>query len=273
MSVPHLSPELVEMVLQGELPPRTLVTLVRHHLADLCPQCRQAFAELENGAAFAFRARPGGVHSPGCALDGYASAFERAAGQAIAEAGRRSFDHQAAERDLEELLALPVAERRGRLAGARRRFRSRPLAELLLAESARLVADDPAAAGELAELAHEVLLRVPGALADGVSEGLGARALAYRAEALRAAGELAPADRLFRSLRARLASFPLDDPEVHAVVSALEAALRRDQKRWAEAESLLARAVLLHRQALSPAAVVEALTAQLEAIAARRRPG
>lgn len=268
MSGPHLSPELVEMVLQGELPPRTLVTLMRHHLADLCPQCRRVFAELANGTTWR---PPQHAHSGTCALDGYASAFERAAGEALAVADRRSGEQSAAERDLAALLALPAEARRGRLVRARRRFRSRALAALLLDECRRRLDDEPVECGDLAELAHEVLLRVPGALdGDDGDEGLAARALAYRAEAARATGDLPTSDRLFRSLRSRLASFPLNDPEVHAEVTTLEAGLRRDQQRWGEMESLLARAVLLHRQALSPAAVVEALSTRLDQLTAAR---
>ncbi|HMB52333.1 MAG TPA: hypothetical protein VKU40_03385 [Thermoanaerobaculia bacterium] len=268
MTGPHLSPELVEMVLQGELPPRTLVTLMRHHLADLCPECRRVFAELEDGAAWR---PPQHAHTESCALEGYTLAFERAAGQALSAADRRAAEQSAAERDLATLLALPEQARRDRVARARSRFRSRALASLMLDECRQRLDDEPVECGALAELAHEVLLRVPGALdGDDGDEGLGARALAYRAEAARATGDLPTADRLFRSLRARLASFPLNDPEVHAEVTTLEAGLRRDQQRWGEMESLLARAVLLHRQALSPPAVVDALSARLDQLTAAR---
>jgi tetratricopeptide (TPR) repeat protein len=259
MSMPHVSPELLEMVLRGELPPRTLMTLVRYHLSDLCPECRSAFESLHDGETDdMWTTRP--APSVTCHhRDSYASAFERAAGQALEEADRQAEERVSARRDLDELLALTPAERRERVSRAHTRFRSRTLAELLLAASAARMRRDPGEAEDLARMVHEVLLRVPGALLESWSGRLTVRALAHEANARRAAGDLVEADRLFRGLRSRLASHPVDDPEVHAEICSLEASLRQDQRRFDEAQKLLSRAVLLHRQALSGVGVAKAL--------------
>ena len=256
MTTPHVSPELLAMVMRGDLPPRTLVTLVRNHLSDLCPDCRQAFETLEagNGMTRAMSA-PKGART----ADGYATAFDRATGKALRQAGRLRDQRSEAGRDLRELLSLDPAERERRVERAHSRFRSPQLAALLLAESGRRVGSDPDAARRLARLAQCVLARVTAPDADSWVSGLEVRALAIEANALRAGGDLTAAGALFRRSRALLARHPSNDCEVYAEVASLEASLRQDQRRFAEAERLLARAVLLYRQAGRDDGVAKAL--------------
>ena len=156
---------------------------------------------------------------------------------------------------LDELLALPAAERRGRVEAEPERFQGRGLVEALLESSFAHRRSDAAEARELAELAAEVLQNTPEARAAAGGEappwaqGLAVRTLAYTANAYRTAGELDAADTLMRHVRARLARFPLNDALLHAEVSSLEASLRQDQRRLADAEALLDRAALLYREA------------------------
>ena len=253
---PHVSPELLSMVMRGDLPPRTLITLVREHLGDLCPDCREAFAKLEagNGSLRTLAMPPGALP-----FNGYTSAFDRATGRALREVGEMH-DHKAqAARDLRDLLALAPAERGMRVERAHSRFRSPQLAALLLAESGRRIGADPAAALDLARLARQVLERVPGSDDAPWVAALEVRALATEANAHRAGGDLASADALFRRMRALLARHPLNDSELYADAASLEASLRQDQRRFAEAERLLARAVLLYRQAGRDDGVAKAL--------------
>lgn len=260
MQTPHVSPELLTMVLRGELPPRTLATLVRHHLSELCPECWKAF-ELLDGDAAELRAA---MTPPAAGRPGYGEAFERAAGRAVHEAATLEEVERTARDELDELMALTPGERRDRVARARTRFRSRRLATLLLDEALSRGCTEPAESGELAELVDEVLLRMPGALLEPWAQALSAQALALRANTLRAAGDLAGADRLFGRVRSRLAGFPLDDSQTHARLAVLEASLRQEQRRLAEAEALLARAVLLYRQARDPHGTVAALIREAE---------
>lgn len=70
---------------------------------------------------------------------------------------------------------------------------------------------------------------------------------AHRANALRLAGELRRADRVFRALSADPRRAALADPAAHAELMSLEASLRIDLRELAEAERLLVRAGRLYR--------------------------
>jgi tetratricopeptide (TPR) repeat protein len=286
MADSHLSPELLRMVLAGELPPKSLARLALLHMMELCPECRQAWATFKAGhpaAAGAMEAPPAqaaeAAPPPSPAAGRYSDAFERAA---AAFTAHLEAPHAAAAEDglepgalRDEILALPAAERRGRVDAEPQRFRGRRLAETLLAASFAQRRRDPAEARDLAELAGAVLEATPEALAAAGEEApawaqsLSVRALAYRANALRCAGDLGTADRLFRHVRARLARFPLNDSRLHADVSSLEASLRLDQRRLPEAEALLDRAALLYREAGEPRQVAKIRVQQGDAFRQR----
>ncbi len=272
MTASHLSPELLRLVLEGELPPKSLARLALLHVTELCPECRRAWesfkasppaaaGELEAPAAEAPAPPPPGR---------YDEAFARAAAVFAAHAGHRApGDAPAGSPDappaalVEELLALPAAERLCRVEAPQSRFRGRGLVEALLEASFAHRRRDPAEARERAALAAAVLEATPGARAAAGEEApewaqaLSVRALAYTANADRCAGDLAAADSLLRHVRARLARFPLNDAALHAEVSSLEASLRLDQRRLPEAEALLDRAVLLYREAGEPRQVAK----------------
>lgn len=71
---------------------------------------------------------------------------------------------------------------------------------------------------------------------------------AHRANALRVAGDLPAAERLFGDVRRRLANAPLADSAVYAEVASLEASLRWDQARREEALTLLDQGVLIYQE-------------------------
>ena len=292
MTTPHVSHELLAMVLRGDLPPRVLVHLVREHLSEVCPDCARALESLrgtmdEDGfREYATEARalaPGDADHHAAhahahlapdrdaasdrdaaqghrhSSDGYGGAFHRAAGRALRQAGEVHQEKQTALRDLRELRGLDVDLAEARVDRVGRRFRSPHLASLLLAESRRRLEAEPGEAERFARLALRVLDRVPPERRDFWADSIAVRSRAAIGNALRAAGDLAGANDVFRALRARLASHPSDDPEVHAEVSCLEAELRRDQRRFAEARGLLSRAVLCYRQAGRRDGVAQAL--------------
>jgi tetratricopeptide (TPR) repeat protein len=125
----HITRELLRAVARGELSDRAQALIEAQHLQSLCPVCRrevQAWREEQRvgtGYEYALQALP-------------------------AMLGRHASDllkqNWQAERDLEELLAIPPAERLARVARARSRFRGPVLAERLIQESRRLT---PAAPG------------------------------------------------------------------------------------------------------------------------------
>jgi tetratricopeptide (TPR) repeat protein len=159
--------------------------------------------------------------------------------------------------DAHELLAVTASARRSVFAAEADRFRGRALVEHLLAESFSRVRNSPSESLELAEIAGDALDRTLagtgfGPAADDRPEwsiALEVRAIAYAANSLRVAGELRAADATLRRARARLARFPLNDSTLHAEVASLEASLRLDQRRFADADSLLDRAAFLYREA------------------------
>lgn len=133
-------------------------------------------------------------------------------------------------------------------------------AELLVEEAATRVRTDPGEAAELAELVPLVLDRIPGAGGHGWVDDLKTRARAHVANARRVAGDLEEANQLFLDVRARLANASSNDVDLHAEVNRLEASLRLDQRRLAEAEGLLDRAVLLYREQDDHEGLTRALT-------------
>lgn len=88
MSTPHLSPELLRLIVDGHLPPKTLVRTALEHLLELCPECRdtwQRFKQQQPQMAGALKGddevvEPAEDAAAPAADDGsYDDTFERAA--------------------------------------------------------------------------------------------------------------------------------------------------------------------------------------------------
>jgi tetratricopeptide (TPR) repeat protein len=105
---------------------------------------------------------------------------------------------------------------------------------------------EPQTVYELGEAAEMVLLRTPHA--PGYYEAL-ARVLAFKGNALRALGRLSEADERIRSARSLVRNEDVTDTLVYAEIDAIEGVLRKDQRRFAEAEELLSRSASLFRLA------------------------
>lgn len=206
------------------------------HLLDLCPDCRQeyeSFTEEENRA-------PG----PSSYGDAVARGIEGIRGQG------ESLDRlrRAAARDFSALMKLRGSARRMRIHRALTRFRSPYLVDRFLAESARQVTADPFEALELAECAHEVALRLSAAeLGSSWCMAAIARSHAYRGNALRATGDFKSAEPLLEVASTLFAEHGTGDPLVLAELAALLGSLRKDQRRFVEAETLLDQAIELYR--------------------------
>lgn len=252
----HIDLDLALQVLQGELPPGALLRMLLEHLKELCPECRSTLEILqptgEEGEASVLEPPEPPPLPAGREAElelRYAAAFGKAGRDAVdlAEGIRR--ERSRARRDLRDLRALPPCEREARIVGARSRFRSRALAELLVETSRELVRHDPAEAESLAELVPAVILWTPRALEHPWSHLLHVRALAHRANAQRVAGELRSADATFRQLRALARKRPVADPQIEIELNSLEASLRIDQGKFAAASELLDRSIRNQRAA------------------------
>jgi tetratricopeptide (TPR) repeat protein len=224
----HIPREILRAVDQGRVSRRTLDEIKNEHLLSCCPHCRAEAAAYEaerrSGATVAKRI----VQVVSILLERLAISISR-------EAGR-------AERDLRELLTLSPEERLQRVERARDRFRSALLVKWLIEESRRFLPGRAAEAFHLAELARRVANRNP--QMRGYFD-LYVLATAHMANARRAAGDLNAAGQLFALTRQVMAEQGTTDPEVVARVDDLMGSLRKDQRRFAEAEKLLRRAVML----------------------------
>jgi tetratricopeptide (TPR) repeat protein len=103
---------------------------------------------------------------------------------------------------------------------------------------------DPEEGFHLADLARTVVHRSPD---NPESSSLVALATAQMANACRAAGDLRRAEEHFRHVRHFILHEGVIDPQVVGQIDHLEGSLRKDQRRFLEAEALLTRAAMLFR--------------------------
>lgn len=228
MSDIHITPALLAAVERGDIPARKLAELGWNHLMHLCPTCSAGFQAWQRqrhdtGVSYdsAFRVLP-------LLLERHTHAVEEAQGKA--------------RKDLRDLLKLPHPERLGRIQRSHARFRGVTLAHQLVGEAKRHMPTEPQTVYELAEAAETVLLRTPHAPA--YYDAL-ARALAYKANALRALGRLPEADERMRSARSLVRNEDVTDTLVYAEIDWFEGVLRKDQRRFQEAAELLGRSASL----------------------------
>jgi hypothetical protein len=216
----HVTPELLEAANRGDLQLHVVRELVWNHLLQMCPVCLAGFRTWQT----ARRSRP----VPPAILE--------------RRAPERAEKERQAERDLRELLALPQKQRLSKIHGASRRFRGLPLAHSLLNEAKERMPEQPQEMHDLAEAAEQVLLRTPDA--SGYFDAL-ARATAYRADALRAAGKEREAEERIATARSLIRHQDAMAALVCAEVDRVEGNLRRDQGRLEEADDLLSRSAAL----------------------------
>ncbi|HEX4955229.1 MAG TPA: tetratricopeptide repeat protein [Thermoanaerobaculia bacterium] len=241
----HLTPaKLAELLGREQVRREDLVSLLSH-LLETCTECRVALSRL--------------IESRALDKDGPSPVEGALAHVADRRATVRRYQ-AIAERELRLLLKLPPAERRLRLGRAQSRFRNPALADLFIEESRRRVAGDPAAAYDLAECAHEVAVRLSHrAVGRSWAMTCMARADAYRANALRAMGELKRAEPTLTFALSLFTDEGNGDPLVEAELLQLTASLRREQRRFGDAESLLARALELYEECGDTAQVAHVL--------------
>lgn len=234
----HLTRRLLKAFFDHELTPTELVTLLIRHLEDLCPVCRQEIAAWNED-----RDTP-------TDRGFYQLLSETLAGSLRAELLWLEELRPRAEEEFRELMEMKPGDRRLKVGRAIKRFRNPLLIDLLLEKSEELVSIDPREAQEVAELAQEVALRLPDRYGADVFQSNLARAKAYRANALRVSGDLRAADRAFAELLDHLELLP--DPLVRAEVWGFTVILRKDQRRFTEAEELFEQTMTVYRRLGTP---------------------
>lgn len=235
----HLTLELLRAISRGERSSEDLTVLALAHLFALCPACRSTFETWRREAGE-------GVASP--SLEEYDAPFERvrerfAEGTTCGLSEVEAEEAEARER-VRELLTLPREARAERVRQEPARYSGPTLADLLLDEARGRLPGHPSEAQTLAALAQAVLQH--GSATSYASE-LYARSLAHQANSLRAQGELRLADQIFQAARFLLKPQAGGDVLVQAELDHMEGALRRAQRRFDEAETLLARAIAGYR--------------------------
>jgi|GEM_PF-4472798 len=297
----HLDAETLLMIVEGKLPPRVLLQHMWDHLRELCPDCRESMAGLaqEVGLSDGFGdnlpdvswqgAAPGPLADLAhpaeadlaCSAEPfdqvestYDSVYSRAFEAAAIVAQRKAQDIEAerrdARRDLDELLAMEPAAWAPRVRNAYTRFRSRALAEEILACSTSLTRQDPEKSRQMAELVEDVVARIPGSSGQAWAHELKIRSKARQANAQRVGGSLSKADALFREIHEFLRSESLELEDLPAEVASLEGSLRDHQGRLEEAVKLHAIAV---RRALVAGDTTSAASYRISRAEALRRHG
>ena len=236
----HITQDMLDAVSRGELPPRVLAEVGVSHLLALCPHCRE---ELQ-----AWQRRRSGGDSSGALRLLPVLLEHQTAGLEKRE--------DAAERDGRDLLRLSFKDRLDRIRRAHTRFRGAALARSLLEQAWEHIPAEPQVVYELAETAQAVLRY---SVASPAASALSVRAAIYAGNALRAQGDLQAADARFAFARGLITHSGVTDTLVYAEVDWFEGTLRKDQRRFAEAEALLLRSIMLYRLAGDQRAAVSPL--------------
>lgn len=228
----HLTREVLEQFLAGQILPEQLVRRVYDHLRSVCPTCSEEYQAL-----WLARRLSGQTEF----LLKRSIALFQMRSQQLEEV------ESVAQAELDTLLAMGSEQRRLEVARSRARYRNPFLTSKLLRASKQRIFDRPRQAQELAQLALDVALRVdPDVYGNTFCLELIAQASAQKGNCLRVGGELQAADEALSfawSLVEKTAGDPLDRAEVLSLLSSL----RRDQRRLDEAAELLDQAADLLR--------------------------
>lgn len=152
----------------------------------------------------------------------------------------------AVDQDLPELLARVETTPATDLARGEERFRNPLLVTRLIQLSEQEVTLEPEQAQRLAEIAFDLAAELDYArVGEDMCRDLAIRAQAHRANALRAAGQLAEAEAIFRRVAKGLSNAA--DPLLKAEVLRLVSSLEKDRRQFADAQNKLQRALELYR--------------------------
>lgn len=234
----HVTRDLLMAVLEGHAESSDLLRRLLTHLVDLCPRCRselQVFLETE----------PPELELPAPEAPRIPPAFWTAVHEERQH--RDSVLVPAAREELQTLLHHSREEREDLIRHSEEKFRNPVLVQLLLDRYWEQVTVDAEEAHHLAYLALEVAERLPSErYGCWLRQDLALRSRACVANALRAAGELKSADQHMSEVLQILEESP--EPLLRAEIYSFAASLRKDQRRFDEAEDLLNQALELYRQ-------------------------
>lgn len=230
----HLTHDLLLQFLTGQIPAQRFVERCYRHLRATCSVCREEFTM----AWVAQRSR-----------GGFDLLVKSILGRTLVLSGEMEAVRDVAEEEFTVLMELPHHERRMAIAQTTGRLRNPFLVSRFLDECRRLLPNDPHQAFSLAELGLDVAVRVDyRAYGSAFTYDLVAQALAHKGNALRVAGDLARASEALEAALQVFEQEKADDYLTRAEVYSFLASLRRDQRRFNEAEDLLGRAISIYRE-------------------------
>lgn len=244
MTETHPARRVLERFVVGLLPAAEM-RKVSHHLLAGCAECSQVTAALfqktgspgSRSAAFSPPGEPSRTPYDGVIDRIYRTVLQREAQVAKERSQAREL--------FDELQRHPAA-RQQLLVVNSARFRNRMLCEILIDEAHEAGFREPSRSIELARLAVMIAERLDEDNIE-VVVGLRARACAQLGNALRIASDFAGAECAFEIAASLLASESVGLLEVARVLD-LEASLRRDQRRFADATCLMDRVIAIYRR-------------------------
>jgi len=223
--------------LNGLLPDGAGRALQRHLL--LCPTCEELLVAL----------------APGAPLDEDYQSLIRNLLDGQCEAAATLRHSLAAERAAAPGLWREIApepqERRLRRVLDEPRFQTWGFFELLIDRAYTAIQEDARVAEDLLRLAVEVAGRLSPAYGPGARETAQAQAWTWLANILRVQGDFQRAEAAFQTAEGHLSRSWLD-PLDEALILELKGALRRGQRRFAEATELLDDAIAIYREVNEP---------------------
>lgn len=236
MSEEHPARRVLERFVLGHLPPAEMQQ-VSQHLLDGCSGCRQITSSLWDERR---------QDEEGSSRDGYDEAIDRVYRVILAREAEVARERTRGRELFDELMRHPSA-RQHLLVGNSTRFQSRALCEALLEEAHEEGFRDPSRSVELARLGVHVAEQLGEGANREEHDGLRALAWAQLATALRISSDHAGAESGFAMARALLDGGHVNLLETARVLD-LEASLRRDQRRFAEAGELMDRVIAIYRK-------------------------
>ncbi|MES1245610.1 MAG: hypothetical protein ABUT39_28650 [Acidobacteriota bacterium] len=220
----HLDRKFLLAFSRGDMPLEIIARMSLEHLSELCPRCRRELQIVQSQLAV----------SPAVPM------VQSVLKTTLDELKRQ---HRRAEKDFQELLVLSQMERLARIRQSRRRFRGSHLVHLLLGQAEQEFTRNPEEAKDLAHVAHLVVRHSP---AESAAVEVEALVYAFLGNAYRAAGDRRQADAFFANARRFVRHNTVREPGLLARIDELEGSLRKDQRRFAEAEEMLSRALILY---------------------------
>ena len=225
----HVTRELFRAARRGEISYRHLAELLRARLEELCPDCRrESQAERDEEVP----------------VGSYREAIRRVGRAVRLESELQAFRREAwqAPRLLETLRQLSPEQRLLRIRNSPERFANRVLCEELFDQARACLPDDPAGSRAWAEAAEAIAEAYPEPHPPHL-----VRALAYQANADRAAGDFEGAQVVFRRARDLMEEHAVADLELGAELHSFLGSLDTDLRRFEQAGEHLNSAANLYR--------------------------